>query len=144
MKEVEPGKIYLHRGERVSYAFDSRTEFIHRGQFVKIRAFNNVDETASIATRLEEYSVVPMDELKPKPTVFYNDIPVAESHTPIEDDGKPNIGDIIEGKKVLRAKPINISSIVGYSHALDTLDDSILLAKHPIRQFVFWCVEVEG
>lgn len=141
MTEVEEGKMYLHRTERVTYSFNSKTEFIYLGQFVKIVSFNDADETANIMTRLGEYSTVQMDDLKPKPTVFYDDIPVAKSHTPIEDDGKPNVGDVVDGGKVLHSKPVFISTIVGYNRC-ETLDDSIRFSQHPRRPLVFWCAEI--
>jgi hypothetical protein len=141
MIEVEEGKKYFHRTEKVTYFFSSKTEFIYLGQFVKIISFNDADETANIMTRLGEYSTVQMDELKPKPTVFYDDIPVAESHTPIEDDNKPKVGDVVDGGKVLRSKPVLISTIVGYNRC-ETLDDSIRFSQHPRRPMVFWCTEI--
>ena len=142
MTEVEPGKKYLHRTEKATYVFNSKTEFIYLGQFVKVVAFNDANETASIMTRLGEYSTVQMDELKPKPTVFYDDIPVAKSHTPIEDDGKPEIGSVAGDGRVVRVKPVDINTIVSYDPC-ETITDKILFRQHPLRPFVFWCVETE-
>jgi hypothetical protein len=142
MTEVKEGKMYVHRTEKATYPFNSKKEFVYLGQFVKIVSFNDADETANVVTRLGEYATVQMDELKPKPTVFYDDIPVAESHTPFEYDGQPMIGDAVDGRKVLRVKPIVISTIVGYNHDCKTLDDNIRLLQHKHRPMVFWCAEI--
>jgi len=142
MTEVEEGKVYNHRSEKINFSFNSKTEFTHRGQFVKIAAFSDVDETARIMTRLGEYSTVPLDELEPKPTIFYDDIPESQSHTPIEDDGKPEIGKMLSDGRVVRVKPVNISTIVGYGPC-ETITDKIRFLEHPVRRFVFWCAEID-
>ena len=141
MKEVKEGNTYICRTTDTTLKFRAKTEFIHRGQFVKIIAFDDLSERALIQTRLGESSEVRINELKPKATVFYDDIPVAESNTPLV-DGEPIVGERVDGLKILRTKPVRVSTIVGYTSACETLDENLRFLGYPKRPFVFWCVEI--
>lgn len=140
--EVKEGMTYACRTSLQTLMIRADKEFIHRGDFVKILSFNDISERAYVRTRLGEESEVRLDELKPKATIFYDDIPVAKSHTPIEGDNKPVVGEYIEGYEILRVKPVQVSTISKYCDACETLDENLRLLLHSKRPFVYWCVEV--
>lgn len=141
--EVEEGTTYVCRTDLKTLMIRADKEFIHRGDFVKILSFNDISGSAYVRTRLGETSKVRLNELKPKPTVFYDGIPTAQSHTPIEGDNMPVVGECIEGYTILRVKPVQVSTISGYCTACETLDESLRFLLHSKRPFVYWCVELD-
>jgi hypothetical protein len=61
----------------------------------------------------------------------------------IESDNKPLIGEIVEGKKIVRVKPIAISDMMWDSLQGGIFDTRLRFKEHASRPFVYWLVELE-
>jgi hypothetical protein len=75
----------------------------------------------------------------------FDDFETSELRPPIPTDTTPSVGEILDGKKVLRVKPISAMSLTKLACAATPVEISSQLKfkRHDSRPFVFWLAEVE-
>jgi hypothetical protein len=61
---------------------------------------------------------------------------------PISICDKPQIGEVIDQKKVLRVKPISAMNLTKLLLSKAEISTSLKLKQHETRPFVFWLCEV--
>ena len=74
----------------------------------------------------------------------FDDFDIAVANTPITEDGMPVVGDIVEGKRILRVKPILLSSVVFSIRNNWEVAGNLLFKEHGSRPPVMWLLELES
>lgn len=62
---------------------------------------------------------------------------------PIETTDKPEVGELIDGKRALRVKAIGAIQLTALALTGESCEARLKFKQHKTRPFVFWLVEIE-
>ena len=76
--------------------------------------------------------------------ITFDDIPEAESHTPLDDDpNKPVIGELINGSPITLVKAVNMSTMVKYSMDSQPVESNLTFKSHSTRPSIIRMAETD-